>query len=111
MKLKSIVIGLIILVLVVIFILNINHFIDNRSVVEVPLIKPDTSYQDIINKRDSIKYDVDSIDNALNNTTIYEEQFNEAVVDSDSIAILDKFLYLVSKPIRAEDSRDGECGR
>lgn len=111
MKLKSIVIGLVILILVIIFILNINHFIDNRSVVEVPLIKPDTSYQDIINKRDSINYNVDSINNALNNTTIYEEQFNEAVVDSDSIVILNKFLYLVSKPVGTENSRDGECGR
>lgn len=111
MKLKSIVIGLVILILVIIFILNINHFIDNRSVVEVPLIKPDTSYQDIIDKRDSIKYNVDSINNALNNTTIYEERFNEAVVDSDSIAILNKFLYLVSKPVGTENSRDGECGR
>lgn len=108
MKLKSIVIVLVILILVVIFILTFNHFIYNRSVVEVPLIKPDTIYQDIINKRDSIKSNEDSINNALDNTTIYEEQFNEAVVDSDSVAILDKFLYLVSKPVRTENSKDGE---
>lgn len=70
-----------------------------NKVVEVPLIVPDTIYRET-DKRDSIKHLIDSITNSLSNTNNNEEEFNKAISDTDSLAILDKFYELVTKPIR-----------
>ena len=71
----------------------------NSKVVEVPLIVPDTIYRET-DKRDSIKHLIDSITNSLSNTNDNEAEFNKAISDTDSLAILDKFYELVTKPIR-----------
>lgn len=71
----------------------------HNKVVEVPLIVPDTIYRET-DKRDSIKHLIDSITNSLSNTNNNEEEFNKAISDTDSLAILDKFYELVTKPIR-----------
>lgn len=70
-----------------------------NKVVEVPLIVPDTIYRET-DKQDSIKHLIDSITNSLSNTNNNEEEFNKAISDTDSLAILDKFYELVTKPIR-----------
>lgn len=99
MKLKSIGIGLLIVVILFIGIRVFNHFVSSKEYVEVPLIVPDTIYQEIGIKRDSLQLIIDSILNTLNNTNQYEKEFDKAISDTDSIAILERFLYLVSKPI------------
>lgn len=99
MKLKSIGIGLLIVVILFVVIRVFNHFVSSKECVEVPLIVPDTVYQEIGTKRDSLQLVIDSILNTLNNTNQYEKEFDKAISDTDSIAILERFLYLVSKPI------------
>jgi hypothetical protein len=111
MKLKSIGIGLLIVVILFIGIRVFNHFVSNKEYVEVPLIVPDTVYQEIGTKRDSLQLVIDSILNTLNNTNQYEKEFDKAISDTDSIAILERFLYLVSKPIRVENPEIRDEGR
>lgn len=111
MKLKSIGIGLLIVVILFIGIRVFNHFVSNKEYVEVPLIVPDTVYQEIETKRDSLQLVIDSILNTLNNTNQYEKEFDKAISDTDSIAILERFLYLVSKPIGVENPETRDEGR
>lgn len=111
MKLKSIGIGLLVVVILFIGIRVFTHFVSNKEYVEVPLIVPDTIYQDIETKRDSLQLVIDSILNALNNTNQYEKEFDKAISDTDSIAILERFIYLVSKPIGVENPKVGDEGR
>ena len=77
MKLKSIGIGLLVVVILFIGIRVFTHFVSNKEYVEVPLIVPDTIYQDIETKRDSLQLVIDSILNALNNTNQYEKEFDK----------------------------------
>lgn len=111
MKLKSIGIGLLVVVILFIGIRVFNHFVSNKECVEVPLIVPDTIYQEIETKRDSLQLVIDSILNALNNTNQYEKEFNKAISDTDSIAILERFIYLVSKPVRVKNQETRNEGR
>lgn len=112
MKLKSIGIGLLIVVIISFVIIGIlNNFVFNKENVEVPLIVPDTIYQEIKTKRDSLQLVIDSILNTLNNTNQYEKEFDKAISDTDSIAILERFIYLVSKPIGVENPKVGDEGR
>ena len=83
MKLKSIGIGLLVVVILFIGIRVFNHFVSNKECVEVPLIVPDIIYQEIETKRDSLQLVIDSILNALNNTNQYEKEFNKAISDTD----------------------------
>lgn len=111
MKLKSIGIGLLIVVILFVVIRVFNHFVSNKEYVEVPLIVPDTVYQEIGTKRDSLQLVIDSILNTLNNTNQYEKEFDKAISDTDSIAILERFLYLVSKPIGVKNPEIRDEGR
>lgn len=111
MKLKSIGIGLLIVVIPFVIIGVLNNFVFNKENVEVPLIVPDTIYQEIKTKRDSLQLVIDSILNTLNNTNQYEKEFDKAISDTDSITILERFIYLVSKPIRVENPKVGDEGR
>lgn len=111
MKLKSIGIGLLIVVILFVVIRVFNHFVSSKEYVEVPLIVPDTVYQEIGTKRDSLQLVIDSILNTLNNTNQYEKEFDKAISDTDSIAILERFLYLVSKPIGIENPEIRDEGR
>lgn len=112
MKLKSIEIGLLIVVIISFVIIGVlNNFVFNKENVEVPLIVPDTIYQEIKTKRDSLQLVIDSILNTLNNTNQYEKEFDKAISDTDSITILERFIYLVSKPIRVENPKVGDEGR
>ena len=88
MKLKSIGIGLLIVVIPFVIIGVLNNFVFNKENVEVPLIVPYTIYQEIKTKRDSLQLVIDSILNTLNNTNQYEKEFDKAISDTDSIAIL-----------------------
>ena len=110
MKLKSIGIGLLVVIILFIGIRVFTHFVSNKEYVEVPLIVPDTIYQDIETKRDSLQL-VDSILNALNNTNQYEKEFDKAISDTDSIAVLERFIYLVSKPVRVKNQETRDEGR
>lgn len=111
MKLKSIGIGLLIAVIIPFVIIGVlNNFVFNKENVEVPLIVPDTIYQEIKTKRDSLQLVIDSILNTLN-TNQYEKEFDKAISDTDSIAILERFIYLVSKPIGVENPKVGDEGR
>lgn len=111
MKLKSIGIGLLIVVIILFVIIGVlNNFVFNKENVEVPLIVPDTIYQEIKTKRDSLQLVIDSILNTLN-TNQYEKEFDKAISDTDSIAILERFIYLVSKPIGVENPKVGDEGR
>ena len=80
MKLKSIGIGLLVVVILFIGIRVFTHFVSNKEYVEVPLIVPDTIYQDIETKRDSLQLVIDSILNALNNTNQYEKEFDASTI-------------------------------
>lgn len=112
MKLKSIGIGLLVVVILFIGIRVFTHFVSNKEYVEVPLIVPDSIYQDIETKRDSLQLVIDSILNALNNNTNqYEKEFDKAISDTDSIAILERFIYLVSKPVRVKNQETRDEGR
>ena len=111
MKLKSIGIGLLIVVIAFVIIGVLNNFVFNKENVEVPLIVPDTIYQDIETKRDSLQLVIDSILNALNNTNQYEKEFDKAISDTDSITILERFIYLVSKPVRVKNQETRDEGR
>ena len=112
MKLKSIGIGLLIAVIIPFVIIGVlNNFVFNKENVEVPLIVPDTIYQDIETKRDSLQLVIDSILNALNNTNQYEKEFDKAISDTDSITILERFIYLVSKPVRVKNQETRDEGR
>lgn len=100
MKLKSIGIGLLMVIIISFVVIGVlNNFVFNKENVEVPLIVPDTIYQEIETKRDSLQLVIDSILNTLNNTNQYEKEFDKAISDTDSITILEYFIYLVSKPI------------
>lgn len=111
MKLKSIGIGLLVVIILFIRIRVFTNFVSNKEYVEVPLIVPDTIYQDIETKRDSLQLVIDSILNALNNTNQYEKEFDKAISDTDSIAILERFIYLVSKPVRVKNQETRDEGR
>ena len=91
MKLKSIGIGLLVVIILFIGIRVFTHFVSNKECVEVPLIVPDTIYQDIETKRDSLQLVIDSILNAL--------------------AVLERFIYLVSKPVRVKNQETRDEGR
>lgn len=110
MKLKSIGIGLLVVIILFIGIRVFTHFVSNKEYVEVPLIVPDTIYQDIETKRDSLQLVIDSILNALN-TNQYEKEFDKAISDTDSIAVLERFIYLVSKPVRVKNQETRDEGR
>ena len=111
MKLKSIGIGLLIVVIAFVIIGVLNNFVFNKENVEVPLIVPDTIYQEIKTKRDSLQLVIDSILNTLNNTNQYEKEFDKAISATDSIAILERIIYLVSKPVGVENPKIGDEGR
>lgn len=110
MKLKSIGIGLLVVIILFIGIRVFTHFVSNKEYVEVPLIVPDTIYHDIETKRDSLQLVIDSILNALN-TNQYEKEFDKAISDTDSIAVLERFIYLVSKPVRVKNQETRDEGR
>ena len=56
----------------------------------------DTIYAEEI-KRDSIKNEIDSIILSIDKNDKYEKEFYEAVADTDSIAIVRKFIQLCTE--------------
>ena len=41
----------------------------------------------------------------------YEKEFDKAISDTDSIAILERFIYLVSKQVRVKNQETRDEGR
>lgn len=95
---KTLKIVLIVIVMLCLIIWLWTSLINDKQSVEFPYINVDTTYIES-NKRDSITKAIDIIFINLNNTK-HEEELHEAIVDSDSIAIVRRFIELCSKPIR-----------
>jgi hypothetical protein len=95
---KTLKIVLIVIVMLVLTVWLWTLLNNDKKCVEIPYIKVDTVYVES-NKRDSITKLIDTIFINNANNTKNEEELHKAVVDSDSIAIVRKFIELCSKPV------------
>lgn len=94
---KTLKIVLIVIVILVVAIWLLKLLNNDKKGVEISYVKVDTVYVES-NKRDSIAKLIDTIFiNNANNTK--NEELHKAVVDSDSVAIVRKFIELCSKPV------------
>lgn len=93
-------IGLIILmILIVLNVLLTKRLIVSNGRLNSDSITVDTSYSET-NVRDSIGKKVDTIFVTLDNNIENEERLQEVINDSDSIAIVKRFIELCSKPVK-----------
>ena len=92
---KTLKIVLIVIVILVVAIWLLKLLNNDKKGVEISYVKVDTVYVES-NKRDSIAKLIDTI--FINNTK-NEEELHKAIVDSDSVAIVRKFIELCSKPV------------
>lgn len=97
MKILKIVLIVIVILVVAIWLLKLLN--NDKKGVEISYVKVDTVYVET-NKRDSIAKLIDTIFINNANNTKNEEELHKAVVDSDSVAIVRKFIELCSKPVR-----------
>ena len=97
MKILKIVLIVIVILVVAIWLLKLLN--NDKKGVEISYVKVDTVYVES-NKRDSIAKLIDTIFINNANNTKNEEELHKAIVDSDSIAIVRKFIELCSKPVR-----------
>lgn len=95
---KTLKIVLIVIVILVVAIWLLKLLNNDKKGVEISYVKVDTVYVET-NKRDSIAKLIDTIFINNANNTKNEEELHKAVVDSDSIAIVWKFIELCSKPV------------
>ena len=96
MKILKIVLIVIVILVVAIWLLKLLN--NDKKGVEISYVKVDTVYVET-NKRDSIAKLIDTIFINNANNTKNEEELHKAVVDSDSIAIVRKFIELCSKSV------------
>ena len=96
MKILKIVLIVIVILVVAIWLLKLLN--NDKKGVEVSYVKVDTVYVET-NKRDSIAKLIDTIFINNANNTKNEEELHKAIVDSDSIVIVRKFIELCSKPV------------
>ncbi|UWF82657.1 MAG: hypothetical protein [Bacteriophage sp.] len=96
MKILKIVLIVIVILVVAIWLLKLLN--NDKKGVEISYVKVDTVYVES-NKRDSIAKLIDTIFINNTNNTKNEEELHKAIVDSDSIAIVRKFIELCSKPV------------
>lgn len=93
-------IGLIILmILIVLNILLTKRLIISNGRLDSDSITVDTSYSET-NVRDSINKKIDTIFVTLDNNIKNEERLQKVISDSDSIAIIKRFIELCSKPVK-----------
>ena len=97
MKILKIVLIVIVILVVAIWLLKLLN--NDKKGVEISYVKVDTVYVES-NKRDSIAKLIDTIFINNANNTKNEEELHKAIVDSDSVAIVRKFIELCSKPVR-----------
>lgn len=97
MKILKIVLIVIVILVVAIWLLKLLN--NDKKGVEISYVKVDTVYVES-NKRDSIAKLIDTIFINNANNTKNEEELHKAVVDSDSVVIVRKFIELCSKPVR-----------
>ena len=95
MKILKIVLIVIVILVVAIWLLKLLN--NDKKGVEISYVKVDTVYVES-NKRDSIAKLIDTIFINNANNTKNEEELHKAIVDSDSVAIVRKFIELCSKP-------------
>lgn len=96
MKILKIVLIVIVILVVAIWLLKLLN--NDKKGVEISYVKVDTVYVES-NKRDSITKLIDTIFINNANNTKNEEELHKAVVDSDSVVIVRKFIELCSKPV------------
>lgn len=96
MKILKIVLIVIVILVVAIWLLKLLN--NDKKGVEISYVKVDTVYVET-NKRDSIAKLIDTIFINNANNTKNEEELHKAIVDSDSIVIVRKFIELCSKPV------------
>lgn len=96
MKILKIVLIVIVILVVAIWLLKLLN--NDKKGVEISYVKVDTVYVES-NKRDSIAKLIDTIFINNANNTKNEEELYKAVIDSDSVAIVRKFIELCSKPV------------
>lgn len=96
MKILKIVLIVIVILVVAIWLLKLLN--NDKKGVEISYVKVDTVYVES-NKRDSIAKLIDTIFINNANNTKNEEELHKAIVDSDSIVIVRKFIELCSKPV------------
>lgn len=96
---KTLKIVLIVIVILVVAIWLLKLLNNDKKGVEISYVKVDTVYVET-NKRDSIAKLIDTIFINNANNTKNEEELHKAIVDSDSVAIVRKFIELCSKPVR-----------
>ena len=95
---KTLKIVLIVIVILVVAIWLLKLLNNDKKGVEISYVKVDTVYVES-NKRDSIAKLIDTIFINNANNTKNEEELHKAIVDSDSIAIVRKFIELCSKSV------------
>ena len=96
MKILKIVLIVIVILVVAIWLLKLLN--NDKKGVEISYVKVDTVYVES-NKRDSIAKLIDTIFINNANNTKNEEELHKAIVDSDSVVIVRKFIELCSKPV------------
>lgn len=94
MKKKRMIVSISIVVIIIILVITLVSVFKRTRVVEVP--KLDTIYIEQIS-RDSIKNEIDSIILSIDKNDKYEKEFYESISDSDSIAILKRFIGLCTE--------------
>ena len=92
---KTLKIVLIVIVILVVAIWLLKLLNNDKKGVEISYVKVDTVYVES-NKRDSIAKLIDTIFINNANNTKNEEELHKAIVDSDSVAIVRKFIESVS---------------
>lgn len=95
---KTLKIVLIVIVILVVAIWLLKLLNNDKKGVEISYVKVDTVYVET-NKRDSIAKLIDTIFINNANNTKNEEELHKAIVDSDSVASVRKFIELCSKPV------------
>lgn len=95
---KTLKIVLIVIVILVVAIWLLKLLNNDKKGVEISYVKVDTVYVET-NKRDSIAKLIDTIFINNANNTKNEEELHKAIVDSDSVAIVRKFIELCSKSV------------
>ena len=95
---KTLKIVLIVIVILVVAIWLLKLLNNDKKGVEISYVKVDTVYVES-NKRDSIAKLIDTIFINNANNTKNEEELHKAIVDSDSVVIIRKFIELCSKPV------------
>lgn len=95
---KTLKIVLIVIVILVVAIWLLKLLNNDKKGVEISYVKVDTVYVES-NKRDSIAKLIDTIFINNANNTKNEEELHKAIVDTDSVAIVRKFIKLCSKPV------------